>query len=199
MMQKAALRKQYLTQRRALPTVEVGQRSQQITDQVIALLEVLPTQHDRPTRIHCFLPIVRQNEIDTWPIIRWLWAQKQRFEVVVPITDFTHGELANVLITPDSQLKTNRFGIPEPENTPDAVFLLPEQLDMVLTPLLVADRQGQRVGYGGGYYDRLLAKCRPDCQRIGLSLFDLIDQIDDVFSGDIPLNACVTPQTNWEF
>jgi len=35
-----------------------------------------------------FCRLSGKNEIDTWPIIRWLWAQKQRFEVVVPITDF---------------------------------------------------------------------------------------------------------------
>jgi len=63
----------------------------------------------------------------------------------------------------------------------------------VLVPLLCFDRRGHRVGYGRGYYDRFLARCRHDCKKIGLSFFEPLAEIDDVHEGDVELNYCVTP------
>lgn len=59
------------------------------------------------------------------------------------------------------------FGIREPEAT--APELDPVVLDLVLVPALVLDRDGYRLGYGGGYYDRLLPRLRPECRTIGVS------------------------------
>ncbi|MDB5241886.1 MAG: 5-formyltetrahydrofolate cyclo-ligase, partial [Spirosoma sp.] len=50
-----------------------------------------------------------------------------------------------------------------------------------------------------GYYDRFLAQCRPDCQKIGLSLFNPIDLIIDAEPTDIRLNACITPEQTYRF
>ncbi|MDH3493028.1 MAG: 5-formyltetrahydrofolate cyclo-ligase, partial [Acidobacteriota bacterium] len=72
-------------------------------------------------------------------------------------------------------------------------------LDFVLVPLLCFDRRGHRVGYGGGYYDRFLAKVRPDCLKIGLSFFGPVDEIEDVHEGDIRLDYCVMPERIYDF
>jgi 5-formyltetrahydrofolate cyclo-ligase len=68
-----------------------------------------------------------------------------------------------------------------------------DRLDIVFVPLLAVDKQGNRVGYGKGFYDRFLRKCAPGCQFIGLHYFDLEDRIDDVLPTDIRLNAVVMP------
>lgn len=57
---------------------------------------------------------------------------------------------------PGAPLRSNRFGIPEPEVAPDAL-LDPEQMALVVVPLVGFDAHGQRLGMGGGWYDRSFA------------------------------------------
>ena len=88
----------------------------------------------------------------------------------------------------------NRWGIDEPDPI-SSQPLATQLIDAVLVPLLAFDKQGYRVGYGGGYYDRFLAGCRPDTMRIGVSFFEPIAAISDVNEWDIPLDLCLTPST----
>ncbi len=56
----------------------------------------------------------------------------------------------------DSQFKNNKFSIPEPVCARDEL-ISGEQLDLVLMPLLGFDKKGNRLGMGGGFYDRCFA------------------------------------------
>ena len=60
-------------------------------------------------------------------------------------------------------------------------------------PLIAYDIMGNRVGYGKGFYDRFLSKCKNDLLKIGLSFFEAIDKIEGVKSNDLILDYCVTP------
>ena len=62
---------------------------------------------------------------------------------------------------------------------------------MVLVPGVCFDRIAHRVGYGKGFYDRFLKKCRYDCIRVGLSYFAPVDEIEDLHEGDVRLDALV--------
>jgi 5-formyltetrahydrofolate cyclo-ligase len=66
----------------------------------------------------------------------------------------------------------NRFGILEPPE--DAVSVEPAIVDLVLVPGLLFTTTGDRLGYGGGYYDRLLPGLRPDIPRVGIARQALI-------------------------
>jgi 5-formyltetrahydrofolate cyclo-ligase len=67
-------------------------------------------------------------------------------------------------------------------------------IDVVFVPLLAYDKQGNRVGYGKGFYDKFLSLCKPEVVKIGLSFFEPEDLIDDVFENDVKLDYCVTSE-----
>ncbi|WP_085247524.1 5-formyltetrahydrofolate cyclo-ligase [Gilliamella mensalis] len=95
------------------------------------------------------------GEVDTKPIIEYLWQQNK--SVYLPIIDpVSSKHLLFLKYTRQTQLIKNKFGILEPEL--NGLNVLPSrQLDIVFTPLVAFDQRGYRMGMGGGFYDRLLA------------------------------------------
>lgn len=194
-MTKSVLRRHYLARRRALSTEDVTSRSLTIAERLFGT-RIVRTR--KITVVHTFLPIARQNEVDTWPIIRRIRQNFPNVEVAVPVTDTTVNQLIHFMLTPETPLVENRWGIPEPDSG-SCSAIGSEQIDVVLVPLLAFDKQGHRVGYGKGYYDRFLAECRPDCLKVGLSLFEPVEQIADTEPTDMLLDACVTPERVYFF
>lgn len=92
-------------------------------------------------------------------------------------------------------VEPNRHGIPEPVHVTSP--LAPFQLDLVLVPLLAFDRRGQRLGYGGGYYDRSFAflneQARPtEPLLVGIAYdFQEVDAIEPA-RWDVPLDFVAT-------
>ena len=72
-------------------------------------------------------------------------------------------------------------------------------LEVIFVPLLVFDKLGHRVGYGGGYYDKFLGNIKDDILKIGLSLFEPIDKIQDIEKHDISLDYTITPKRVYDF
>ncbi|MBC8082862.1 MAG: 5-formyltetrahydrofolate cyclo-ligase [Hymenobacter sp.] len=190
-MRKADLRRAALARRRALPPAELTRRSYSLCRKLFYNFPVTEWRW-----LHLFLPAARQHEPDTWEIIRWIWGEEMSVRLAVPVVQPDDMTLRHYHLTADTQLADNRWGIPEPVG---AVEVVPPQLDAVLVPLLAFDEAGHRVGYGKGFYDRFLAGCRPDAQRIGLSLEPPVARIADAWAGDVRLHACVTPDGVWRF
>ncbi len=188
-MLKAELRKLMLQKRRALPAEEVQVRSQRIADQ---FFEHFPLQAGQT--VHVFLPIVKNNEVDTWHIINRLRHEHPEVRVAVPVTDVEQNILTHHHLTDEAVLIENSWGIPEPK---DAHIIHANEVDAVLIPLLAFDKAGHRVGYGKGFYDRFLADCRPDVLKIGLSLEPPVETITDPNPFDVPLSYAITPQGVW--
>lgn len=189
-MLKAKLRRQMLARRRALPPAEVAQRSALLAEQFFQTFPVAEWAW-----LHAFLPIPRQHEPDTWLIIRRVWQEFRRLNVLVPVVEADGQTLHHCHIGPDTPLEPNRWGIPEPDKSRQVAAF---SLDAVLVPLLAFDELGQRVGYGKGFYDRFLAQ-HPEALRIGLSLEPPVPRISDAWPGDVPLHACLTPERVWHF
>ena len=192
---KANLRRTALARRQALDSDEVARRSQQLFEQ---LFQHFPVAQWR--WLHLFLPLAKRNEPDTWPIIRRIWAGQLPVRLAVPVVQPDRLLLEHYELTPETPLLVNRWGIPEP--APQAATeVLPAALDAVLVPLLAMDETGHRVGYGGGFYDRVLAQCRPGTPFIGLSLLTEAParRIANVLPTDVSLTACITPGRVWRF
>ncbi|MFD1142636.1 5-formyltetrahydrofolate cyclo-ligase [Larkinella insperata] len=196
-MTKAELRDEFRRKRRALLKTDWQNRCEALTDLFFAVLQGNHWQR-AVSVISSFLPIERQQEVDTWLIIRKLWQDFPPIQVAAPVTDQAAGTLEHYPITPTTEFTKSRYGIPEPALNPSSL-IHPSSFDLVLVPLLAFDQTGNRVGYGGGFYDRFLSECRPDCLKIGLSLFSPVDRIDDVYRGDISLDGCLTPDRIWTF
>lgn len=146
--------------------------------------------------LHCFVPIERFNEVDTRPIFQRIWSEFPQIQTVVPRVNHDTDELESLKYGPDMELVPSRWRINEPTNDE---HVEPREVDMVLVPLLCFDVQGHRIGYGKGYYDRFLSRCRSDCTKIGLSMFERIDRIFDAHSADIRLNYGISPSEIYEF
>lgn len=192
-MIKASLRKDFLSKRLALSSDEVILKTSHILTETQNLLTGMPFRV-----IHIFLSQANKGEIDTLGIISAIRKLFPQVLIAVPCVVPGTREMRHFDLTSQTLLKENKWGIPEPDPF-SAMEIFPEAIDMVLIPLLAFDKQGYRVGYGGGYYDRFLEQCRPDVVKIGLSFFEPVDQIEDTGQHDVPLNYCVTPEKVWRW
>ena len=192
---KATLRRAALAQRQALPPAEIAHCSQLLCEQLFRHFPVAEWRW-----LHLFLPITEKNEPDTWRIIHRIWAEGLAVRLAAPVVQPDGISLKHYELTPTTPLRPNRWGIPEPEATA-ATEVPPAAFDAVLVPLLAVDAAGHRVGYGGGFYDRFLARCGPDTLFIGLSVLaePPLPALADVLPTDVTLHACLTPGGLWRF
>jgi 5-formyltetrahydrofolate cyclo-ligase len=146
------------------------------------------------TYFHVFLPIVSQNEVNTEFILHLLSGKDK--EIVVSRSNFETREMTHFLLTDNTKIKKNEYNIPEPV---DGLEVPASKIDVVFVPLLAFDTKGNRVGYGKGFYDNFLSRCKPEVIKIGLSFFEPEDVIADCNDNDVRLNFCVTPSKIYEF
>ncbi|MEN9337485.1 MAG: hypothetical protein RLZZ500_2472 [Bacteroidota bacterium] len=187
-MLKKELRTVYKAKRKELNEEEIEFKSLQIANQLVRL-----PLWDK-VYYHLFLTIESQKEIQTEFILQILFGKDK--EVVLSKSNFETGTLSHYLLTENTKLRKNAYDIPEPV---DGIEVPETKLDVVFIPLLAFDEKGNRVGYGKGFYDRFLAKCRPDALKIGLSLFEAVPEISDASLEDIRLDLCVTPEKVYSF
>jgi len=190
-MLKATLRKEMLQKRLQYTPEEVNAWSQEICNQFFTFFSLAEIK-----MLHIFLPIIRYNEINTWYIIRKLQQAYPGIALVVPVSNLKELTLSHYLFTTATELTENKWGIPEPRQA-DPVD--ETSIDMILIPLLGFDKQGHRIGYGKGFYDRFLQLCRPRVLKIGLSLEPPLEKITDVHAGDVLLDYAVTPENVYSF
>jgi 5-formyltetrahydrofolate cyclo-ligase len=146
--------------------------------------------------IHIFLPIRKQHEINTWLIIQKIFTLFPHITLLTSRSNLDTYQMENYLLKPDSVIKENRWGIPEPDQ---ATPYLKSKIDLVLIPLLAFDRQGFRVGYGKGFYDRFLSPLSQKTIKIGLSNFTPVERIEDINKYDVKMDFCVTTEQVWHF
>jgi 5-formyltetrahydrofolate cyclo-ligase len=186
-MKKSALRKQANLLRAQLDAKAIQSLSNQLLTQFSRLnfngLKVL----------HIFLPIQEKNEPDTFLLIEWLRAHHPDIKIIVPKSDFSTFLMTHHVLGDHKELQKNAFNILEPQQGEEHKG----DIDLVILPLLAFDSRGYRAGYGKGFYDRFLQGM--DTLKVGLSLFDVSENIEDVNEHDLKLDLCITPGKLYDF
>jgi 5-formyltetrahydrofolate cyclo-ligase len=128
------------------------------------------------------------EEIDPAPAVARL--RERGLAVAFPRIE-APGVLGLHLVADASELEPARYGLREPR--PDAPRVAFADVDLVLVPGVAFDERGFRLGYGGGYYDRLLPQLRNDCLRIGLAYDEQVVELLPTEEHDVEMDLVVTP------
>lgn len=143
-----------------------------------------------------YWPIEENHEPDTHLFTEFLRFRNPELKICYPVSDFSTGTMQAVATDIDTAFVPKQLNIHEPVS---GEILEPDQLDIVFVPLLAFDENGFRVGYGKGFYDKYLARCRPDCIKVGFSYFDPLPSLKDRNEFDVPLDICITPRNAYAF
>ena len=187
-MLKKELRQKYKVMRNQLSEDALEEMSLAIANNVLKL----PIW--QKNYFHIFLSITEHKEVNTEYILHLLSGKDK--EIIVSKSDFETRKMTHFLLTDNTKIKKNQYNIPEPI---DGIEVPTTKIDVVFVPLLTFDKTGHRAGYGKGFYDKFLLKCKPETIKIGLSFFEAEEKIHDVFENDVKLNYCVTPNETYQF
>ena len=174
------LRQQIRKTRANLTALQQQQAEDSITQQALAFIEERNAQH-------IALYVSFDGEISTEKLIKTLWAQGK--QVYLPVLHpFNPNHLLFLRYLPDTPMLKNKFGIWEPKLNVQSVLPL-EELDILFTPLVAFDKQGNRLGMGGGFYDRTLQNWR-NSSFIPVGLAHQCQQVEQLptEAWDVPLH-----------
>lgn len=188
-------RRQLRTRRQQLSAIEQREASEAISQRLLTFTEQLPQVHE----VAVFL--ANDSEIDLHPYVEALW--QRNIKTVVPVLHpFSSGHLLFMRYAKDTVMRPNRFAIPEPELAcPNVVPLA--KIDLLFAPLVGFDSHGNRLGMGGGFYDRTLSSWfagrYPNLHVAGVAHdCQYVEQLPTAV-WDIPLPRVFTPTREWQF
>ena len=184
------LRQQIRKTRANLTALQQQQAEDSITQQALALIEERNAQH-----IALYLSF--DGEISTEKLIKTLWAQGK--QVYLPVLHpFNPNHLLFLRYLPDTPMLKNKFGIWEPKLNVQSVLPL-EELDILFTPLVAFDKQGNRLGMGGGFYDRTLQHWQKS-SFIPVGLAHQCQQVEQLptEAWDVPLHQILVAEVKFD-
>ena len=134
-----------------------------LSDKIVSILKTIPVWEKNT--YHLFISSKQKNEVETKKILSYLY---DLGKVVVTSKMLPDKKLIHLRVNQSTRFIQNDYNILEPDSSEE---ILPTDLDVVIIPLLCFDKNGNRVGYGGGYYDKFLSKTENAVMKIGLSFF----------------------------
>jgi len=177
---RARVRRAALARRDALAPAARARLSRRIARRVAALPEFR-----RASTVMAYATF--RSEVDTAPLIAAALAKKKR--VLLPRTVVEGRALEPREFAPGALLVAGAYGIPEPP--PDAPRADPADIDLVIVPGACFDEGGNRLGYGGGYYDRFLPRAGR-AATVGVAFEAQVVPAVPPAEHDVPLGAVVT-------
>ncbi len=189
-----AIRRRIRREMSALGASDRAALAGQAIEHFVGAPEFLRCKH-----IGLFFPV--RHEISLLPLAEICWATNRR--VYLPrILPGPFHKMVFHAFTPQSAMRANRFGIPEPD-LPFKRHIPVRRLDMVVTPLLAFGSNGERLGMGGGFYDRTFSFIRrhPMLARPALWAVALDMQRVEFPANpwDVALHGVVTESGIWRF
>jgi len=133
-----------------------------------------------------------KNEVTTKQIIKHLWAEnKELFLPIIQLNQLMFGPYKS-----GDTLSKNKFGIPEPVTRTEDLIAA-DILDLVIVPLVAFDSNCNRLGMGGGYYDRALAFKQTSSKTHSPLLIGLAYELQkvnalEINSWDIPMDGIIS-------
>ncbi|VAW47820.1 5-formyltetrahydrofolate cyclo-ligase [hydrothermal vent metagenome] len=198
------LRKQLRLQRQSLSEAEQMRHAQLARHHLHNFLHSIQKMTSQKTLNIAFF-LAQDGEMPTAQAIEMLW-QSMPHTLFLPVLKSTpddDGVMMFAEYTPDTPMKANQFGILEP-SLKESDLLSGEKLDLVLTPLVGFDSKGNRMGMGGGYYDRTFQfkqQSSKICPPLLIGWAHNGQQVAQlpVNPWDIPLNGVITEMGFREF
>ena len=187
MESKSKIRKRILNVRNNMSKEDVKKNSNAIMDKITSL-DIY--KHSKVV----FIYMDFKNEVMTSNLIKRMLSEKKR--VAIPYTDSINTVLIPSEITKESDLKQNSFGYYEPKS------ILPvniEEIDLVIVPGVVFDKNLNRIGFGKGYYDKILNRLKPSAKKVALAHdFQVLEDIP-AEEHDVKMDMIITEKNIYPF
>ncbi len=183
---RAALRRQYITAREALNPTTREDAERRIVEHL--------RQHPRIRSAKTLAGFIgTRGEVD---LTDYLSARAATARVALPVVAGQKGHMSFHHYDPAQGLTANRYGILEPAGTTE---LRVGDIEVMLMPLVAFDAQGNRIGMGGGYYDRFLAGAPQRPYLLGVAFACQRADALAAEAWDVRLDAVVTETGVLEF
>lgn len=183
MEDKIELRKRLLEKRDAMEKQEVEKLSNRVIENIKELPEIVQSKV-----VMIYLSF--KNEVDTNGLIDWCFEQDK--EVVIPYCVVDNRQIIPCKLDIERKgLKKNKYGIWEPKKD-SMVAVEIKAIDSIIIPGVGFDENCNRLGFGGGYYDRFLAKRKKKTPAIAICYQNQIVESIPTDSYDIPMDMVVT-------
>lgn len=180
-MDKDALRKKLLHQRTSIGALQLETLGRLISEQILR-----SSWYHEARVIHCFSGTISKGEVPTFKILKEIVGAGKI--LVMPKVTNIPGIMEHHVVREPEDLTRGKWGILEPAiDDPVAV----SDIDLVLVPGLAADRRGNRIGYGRGYYDRFLSEIPEARSMMPVPEIFVLEQIPSE-QGDVPVKALAT-------
>lgn len=187
MESKSKLRKRILNVRNNMSKEDVKKNSNAIMDKITSL-----DIYEQSKVVFIYMDF--KNEVMTSNLIKRMLSEKKR--VVIPYTDNINTVLIPSEITKESDLKLNSFGYYEPKS------ILPvniEEIDLVIVPGVVFDKNLNRIGFGKGYYDKILNRLKPSAKKVAVAHeFQVLENIP-AEEHDVKMDMIITEKNIYPF
>jgi 5-formyltetrahydrofolate cyclo-ligase len=141
---------------------------------------------------HLFMTKDENKEVDTKPIFDILISKGK--EIIIPKININRNNLDSYIFDEKTVFSLDNLRIPEPVNG----ILFNGKIDVVILPLLAYDLDGNRIGYGKGFYDKFIRNLKSEPLKIGISYFSPEKSLE-FNNHDISLDYCITPNKIFSF